>query len=341
MTITFEEHRVKAFVPDLANGGVFTEVPLVYRVDPLTHNSARIITGTKLQPSEKPDLSSLMGRVGFCPFCEDTIERATFPFPSWVAEGGRVSVGRARVVPNILAYSSYSSVGVYDPSRHFLDISDLTQGLVTDALLGMVIHARAVRAHEHSLRFSSINANYLPSSGSSLVHPHLQSSHDPVPLTMQRSIRSATAMWRESTGRRYFEELVEVESTGDRFVGTLGGFHWITPFAPVGFHEVWGILPEKADLTELDDHEVIALGDGVARVLSAYAGAHLSAFNFSLQGLGPDAAELGGSLVFRIVSRAPVEPYYRSDVTYFEKLASEAMIDMLPEEWAEVVSQYF
>ena len=42
----------------------------------------------------------------------------------------------------------------------------------------MVRHARAVRRFDPTAVWSSVNANYLPPSGSSLVHPHLQSAHD-------------------------------------------------------------------------------------------------------------------------------------------------------------------
>ena len=42
-------------------------------------------------------------------------------------------------------------------------------------------------------------------------------------------------------------------------------------------------------------------------------------------------------MLCKIVSRSNAEPMYRSDVTYFEKLHGEAMVDLTPEEIADLV----
>ena len=181
--IEFEERDLEASVPDLAAGGAWTQVRLRWRRDPLTGASARILTGMKLQPPTRPDLTELVAKPAFCPFDAEYLETATVPFPAELTAEGRIRLGRAVVVPNIIAYATHSAVGIYDPSRHFLDLDDLTPSLVGDALTVMVRHARLIRRLDPTAVWSSINANYLPPSGSSLVHPHLQSSHDACGLT--------------------------------------------------------------------------------------------------------------------------------------------------------------
>jgi galactose-1-phosphate uridylyltransferase len=334
VNIEMVEIDLEALVPDLSRDGAFVRVDLAYRIDPLMGTSTRIISGSKLNPTERTDLTTLTNGGGFCPFCLENVDNVTAPFPSEIVPEGRVRVGSAVVVPNVMAYSTSSAVGIYDTRRHFIALNEFDVTTFRDAFEGMLQHARAVRRYDKRLIFSSINANYLPSSGSSLIHPHLQSSHDFVPLTSQRQRREASRRFLQETGLPYLSTLIEQERDGDRFVGETGSVTWLTPFAPTGFHEVWGVIPSLGDLVDLDRSVVEDLATGLTCVLRAYDDANLNAFNFTLQGGGVDAADYGFELCFKIVSRAPVEPYYRSDVTYFEKLASETMIDTSPESWA-------
>ena len=182
-------------MPDLAAGGAWTRVRLRWRRDPLTGASARILTGVKLQPSTRPDMTELTAKPPFCPFDSEHLETATVPFPAELTTEGRIRVGRAVVVPNIMAYATHSAVGIYDPGRHFLDLDELTPVLVGDALIAMVRHARAVRRFDPTAQWSSINANFLPPAGASLIHPHLQSAHDAHGLTSQRLLVERSSAW--------------------------------------------------------------------------------------------------------------------------------------------------
>src|SRR5580704_8676825 len=239
--IDFEERDLEASVPDLAAGGAWTRVRLRWRRDPLTGASARILTGVKLQPESRPDLTELTAKPAFCPFDSEYLETATVPFPAELTAEGRIRVGRAVVVPNIMAYATHSAVGIYDPGRHFIDLDEMSPALVGDALTAMVRHAQAVRRVDPTALWSSINANYLPPSGSSLIHPHLQSAHDDCGVTGQRLMVERSRDWPDRH-RPYWTALVDQEAGGPRWVGQTGRVAWLTPFAPVGFHEVWGVV---------------------------------------------------------------------------------------------------
>ena len=327
-------------MPDLAAGGAWTRVPLRWRRDPLTGASARILTGVKLQPESRTDLTELAAKPAFCPFDSEYLEKATFPFPPELTTEGRIRVGRAVIVPNIMAYATHSAVGIYDPDRHFLDLDEMTPSLVGDALAAMVRHAQAVRRADPTAMWGSINANCLPPSGASLVHPHCQSAHDARGLTSQRLLVEQTRAWQERRGS-YWAALIEQEAGGPRWVGHLGRVAWLTPFAPTGFHEVWGVVSGAADITDLTEEDCAALGQGLSQVLSAYHAANLTSFNFALIGGGPQAREDGHQVVLKVVSRSNPDPYYRSDVTYFERLHGEALIDLSPEEVAADVRTRF
>jgi galactose-1-phosphate uridylyltransferase len=313
---------------------------LRWRRDPLTGFSARILTGVKLQPPTRPDLAELTANPAFCPFDTEHLDTATFPFPSELTAEGRIRVGKAVVIPNILAYATHSAVGVYDPDRHFLDLDELTASLIGDALEAMVRHAQAVRRLDPTAAWSSINANYLPPSGASLVHPHLQSAHDAHGLSWQRLLVEQAAAWQERHGP-YWPALIEQEAGGPRWVGRTGRVAWLAPFAPSGFHEVWGVVSGAADVTDLTADDCQALGQGLSRVLTAFKDWNLASFNFGIIGGGPEARQHGHQVVLKVVSRSNPEPVYRSDATYFERLYGEALIDMSPEEVAEGVRGQF
>jgi galactose-1-phosphate uridylyltransferase len=329
--IVFEERDLKARVPDLEEPGHWKETSLRWRRDPLTGRSARILTGTKLRPDTRPDLAELVAPPPFCPFDADTIEAVTSTFPPELTKEGRIRRGAAVAVPNIMAYSTYSAVGIYDPAHHFLDLDQMTPALIADALRAMVAHAVAVRQFDPDAAWSSINANYLPPSGASLVHPHLQSSHDAVGFSVQRELVERALGW---PGGSYWSDLVDQESGGPRWVGRTGRVAWLTPFAPTGFSEVWGVLEEVSDICELTDDDASALGLGMSRILAAYYRWNLTSFNFSLMGGGPGGARAGHRIVLKILTRSNAETMYRSDVTYFERLLGEALIDVSPEDVA-------
>jgi galactose-1-phosphate uridylyltransferase len=334
--IELVEHTITAHVPELANPENRIEVPLSIRVDPLTGRTSRIVTGTKLAPSERPDLTELTAKPSFCPFCADWIESVTGTFGPEITDEGRIRRGSAVIVPNVMAYSEYSSVGLYDTERHFIDLPDLSPALVSDLLAAFVEYTRGVERIRSM--WSSVNANYLPPSGSSIVHPHAQSAHDDIGTTFQRLLRERSDAWGGE--RSYWEDLVETEEGGPRWVGTRGRVAFLTPFAPIGFHEVWAIVDGCRDIEELTTRDCEDLGTGMAQVFGAYHDLNLTSFNWALYGGGPTPGERY-SLLLRIVSRSNAEPMYRSDVTYFEKLHDEAMTDLAPEDLAATLRPRF
>lgn len=330
--ISFVQHDIVARVPELTDPTSTIEVPLTVRVDPLTGHTSRIITGTRLAPESRPDLTELTATPAFCPFCADRIETATGRFDAAITDEGRIRRGTAVVVPNVMAYSEFSAVGVYDPASHFLDLPELTAGRVGDLLAAFTAYTKGV----HGVRpmWSSVNANYLPPSGSSLIHPHARSAHDDVGTTIQRDLVQRSQAW-DGDGS-YWDVLVALEEGGDRWIGRRGRVSVFTPWAPVGFHEVWAVVGGAHDITNLTDDDCADLGAVLSGVFQTYYGLNLTSFNWAMYGGGPAPSERY-SVLLRVVSRSNIDPFYRSDVTYFEHLHAEAMIDLAPEDMAALV----
>ncbi|MDA8278441.1 MAG: hypothetical protein M0Z45_09680 [Actinomycetota bacterium] len=332
--IGFFEAQTVGKVPNLSDGGRFHDVPLVLRRDPIFGGQTRFVLGSKLQPEEVTDLTPIVNAPGFCPFCPDKIDAVTYPFPTEMVNEGKITRGKSIVVPNILSYSTYSAVGVYDRTKHFVDMKEMDSNLIGDLLTGMVDHAKAVREYDPDAKYSSINANYLPPSGSSLVHPHIQSSHDYLPLSSQGKLIDEMAQFKAETGRGLLEALIEAErDLRVRYVGDWGAVSILTPFAPVGFREVWIVSKMKGDIVDLTEAQVGDFARALAFVIDGYVKLNLQSFNFAMTGSG-DAEVVDGNVLLRIVARSNPTATYRSDVTYFERLYNESMIDVTPEETA-------
>lgn len=332
--IEFVEHEIIARLPELTNPANHVDVPLSIRVDPLLGHTSRVMNND-LTPSQRGDLDMLVAPPSFCPFCADTIEQATGTLPSEVIAEGRIRRGQAVIVPNVVAYSQYSTVGLYDTRQHFLDLPELTPTRVGDLLEALVEYTTAVQ--KIGPFWSSINANYLPPSGSSVVHPHAQSVHDEFGTTMQRAILERSSAWNGT--QSFWQELIDAERDGPRWLNERGRVAFMTPFAPVGFHEVWAVVQGCSDISRLTPQDCADLGAGLSGVLDGYYSLNLASFNWALYGAGPAETEQY-SLLMRIVSRSNPDTFYRSDVTYFEKLHQEAVTDMLPEALAERLRGY-
>ncbi|HKC20003.1 MAG TPA: hypothetical protein VKE27_10270, partial [Candidatus Dormibacteraeota bacterium] len=131
----------------------------------------------------------------------------------------------------MLTYSKHSAVGVYSPDLHYLPLDRMTSRLVADNLGAHVEFVKAVMKVDPEAVWASINANHMLPSGSSLFHPHVQSSVDPSPSTMQQMLASVP------DGR--FQQYLEAERrSGDRYIANTGTVEWLASFAPMGFNEV-------------------------------------------------------------------------------------------------------
>ena len=71
--------------------------------------------------------------------------------------------------------------------------------------------------------WASINANHMLPSGSSLFHPHMQGSVDPVPSTLQEQLARVP-------GERFHDYLETERRLGERYLGRLGCAEWLTSF---------------------------------------------------------------------------------------------------------------
>lgn len=286
------------------------------RWDPLTGRTARLLPEGTIPPPVRHDLDALAAstRDG-CPFCTDAIERATPRFLASQWPEGRIRRGAAVLFPNLVAYANWSSVSVYSPELHLLPLDAITPSLLADNLATQVEFLRATRA-----QWQSVNANHLPSSGSSIVHPHLQGAASAAPTNAQRMLAELPAA--------ALREYVELEREGERHIGSNAGVDWLASFAPAGVGEVRALGDAAGSPAELEQKTIDELARGVVAVLQTYAELGFESFNFALTGL---------PLVLRLVARAYFAPTGRSDVMWSERLHEETATDLAPERLAALV----
>jgi galactose-1-phosphate uridylyltransferase len=308
-----------------------TEVEV--RWDPLLGYSARLVRDAHFLPRSDFDLEALGRQTAeTCFFCPPRVETVTPRFPTELAPEGRIRRGEALLFPNIQAYTQYSSVSIYSPTLHYLPLEQVTPPMVRDNLAAQVDFLGRVTRRDPRAAWTSINANHMLPSGSSLFHPHIQGSADPHPTTVQELLAGVP-------GERFQDYLETERSLGERHLGALGGVEWLASFAPFGFNELRAFVPGVVSPMQLSGEQVAALADGIARALNLYGELGYQCFNLAIYGAPPETE--GYVLNARLVCRSNVQPLYRSDVAYFERMHWQAMVDTTPEELARLAGGRF
>jgi UDPglucose--hexose-1-phosphate uridylyltransferase len=303
------------------------------RFDPLTGHSSRILPERGLLPGSDFDLEALarQSQAG-CPFCPGRIGRLTPRLPGSIHPGGRITRGEAVLFANLHAYSSHSSVSVYSPRLHYLPLGAITPRLLADNLAAQVAFAKAVMAAEPRSRWASINANHMLPSGSSLFHPHLQGIVDSQPTTMQRLLADVPP--------QRFEAYLDAERrSGERYLGDTGRIQWLVSFAPIAPAELRAFIGGVSSPAELDDDLIGELARGLSLGLGAYAEMGFQSFNCAIYGAPPATA--GYPLNLRLACRSNLQPLYRSDSTFLERLHWEGAVDLAPERVARLIGGRF
>jgi UDPglucose--hexose-1-phosphate uridylyltransferase len=321
----FRSEELTATILDPARDFTASELRLEIRTDPLTGHTSRILPEARLLPPSSFDLAAFAEQTrATCPFCTERIESVTPRFPGTIVPAGRIRVGDALLFPNLLPYSEYSSVSVYSPQRHFLPLEAITPKLMRDNLRAQIEFARAVIRRDPEAVWVSINANHMLPSGSSVFHPHLQGSVNPLPTTMQRLLAAGSG--------RLHGYLDAERAAAERVVADTANVTWLAAFAPVGPAELRAFVPASSSPVDLGDELVEELAAGISAGLAFYAELGFQSFNFALYGAPPGTD--GYALNLRLIGRANLDTLYRSDATWLERLHWEGATDLVPEDVA-------
>ncbi|MEE4378510.1 MAG: hypothetical protein V2J55_13535 [Candidatus Competibacteraceae bacterium] len=308
------------------------------RYDPLTGNSGRLchFVFSTVPPA---DLDGLIAPTAAqCPFCPDKVLSVTPRFPEDLIPEGRLQRGEATLFPNLFPYDDISAVAALS-AEHFHPMGDMPVQMIEDGLVLARDFFRRLetQAATSEPAFGIVTWNYMPPSGASQVHPHLQVIYTTTPGNGMRRELAAETAYRDQYGRTYLEDLLALEKAeGERWIGTSGAVQWLVPFVPTGLlGDCVAVFPGRSTLAAVTDSEISDFARGLKQVLSYFASRGLWSFNMTFfpDRTGSDPATHW--LSARLVPRFYLNPQLHvSDVAYLQLLMEERMSMVYPEQTA-------
>jgi len=319
------------------------EIPCEFREDPITQRSSRICHFD--MPGIPPfdwNFYKDPSKKGFCPFCPDVIEKVTPKFPVALIDEGRFSEADAVLIPNIMPYDEYSGVCVL-VKQHVVPLSELISSIIKNGLLLCAKYIEVVRSKADNPQdlYGTIYWNFMPPSGGSLIHPHLQVSVTKRPGNLHRLYLEKTRAYYNQTGKHAFNDLINAEKKdGQRFVGNLSKVNCLTNFASLGLmSDVLFVFDGIKDLFQDGINELGYFATLISRVLRFYDEWNLFSFNMAVfSGNQKD----DGFTSFAILSpRMWIDPKYGvSDVSALRFLYDEPFSIVYPEDIALKLAPY-
>ncbi|MGA2913984.1 MAG: galactose-1-phosphate uridylyltransferase [Methanoregula sp.] len=250
-----------------------------------------------------------------CPFCRENVFSMTPTFH----DGNRIIRGESVTFPNLFPFGEGHVVTVIT-REHF--VQTFTRPQIVDALFSQI------EALERIDGYASINWNFLPSAGASLIHPHMQGLSDLRPSRIVDQYLRASQQYRRKHGRNYWEAVKMEEKVSDRYL--FGDeILWSAHAVPVGEREVRGILPISS-LGEMANY-VDLLARGILEILSLYRKLCTNAFNMSIF-FDKKGKNHGFCAFCSIISRINPNPLSTGDSAFMERLHLEPVILTLPED---------
>ena len=336
MSITFETLYDKM---TLIREGKRQEIPFEIRKDPLTGTTGRVFN-FPYQPPNSPNIEETFKRSEgiFCPFCPENIEKSTPRFPEELLPEGKIQRGRATLVPNILPLDRYVGVAVFSP-QHFVRMEELKPEMMNDAFRVVQEFIRRVSEFDPEVSCFSINWNYMPSAGSSLVHPHLQVLCGERPTNhMRLQLDGAKRYYREN-GVEFWDDFIrEEKDRSSRYIGEIGPTFWTVGFAPMShIPDVWCILPEHKSLLDVGEKTLSSFLEGLSSILAYYQSLNLFSFNVSLLSF---RFEDHFRVNARILPRLVLREIGNSDYTFLQAVHKEHACVYAPESVCQQIREY-
>jgi len=279
----FEAIAREAVLLDPNNNLARKHIPNEIRRDPLTGKTSRICHFRELK-WEKPDLDRLVaGTESWCPFCPDKVLTVTPCFPEEIIPAGRMTLGNKVLFPNIAPYDMLSAVATLG-NRHYIPMTDIEPSRIADGFRLALKYFRQLDEIKHPESvYHLISWNYMPASGSSIIHPHLQVFASSFAPNFLREKLEAARNYMDRHGSNYWDDLVAAEeANATRFLGQIGRAKWLSVFAPLGaVGDVTAVVEGVRSTLELTDPDLNDLAQGLTKLMAAYDRMGIYNFNMS------------------------------------------------------------
>jgi galactose-1-phosphate uridylyltransferase len=279
----FEAIERNSVILDPSNNMQRKTIPSEIRKDPLTGKTSRICHFRPLK-WEKPDLDQLIaGTEKTCPFCPDKVMKITPCFPEDIVPEGRLVLNDKVLFPNIAPYDILGAVATLG-ARHYIPMTDFETERLADGFRLAIKFFRHIDSINHPESvYHIVSWNYMPASGSSVIHPHYQVFATAYAPNQLRTELQAAERYMKKTGTNYWDDLVKAEKTAeDRFLGRIGRTNWMTVFAPLGVAgDVVAVVDDTSSTLDLTDDDLTDLANGLNNLMAAYDQMGIYNFNVS------------------------------------------------------------
>ncbi len=313
------------------------------RVNPVTGRTSRIAfnrskekeSGTERLPAPPPDAE----KTDTCPFCRPQVFEQTPRLAGDQFATERLEHNESLLFPNLFPYGRYSGVSLFDNS-HFMEIGTASLSSYTDSFINCQNYLTSLFRSDPRALYMAITQNHLPSAGGSLVHPHLQVHADRIATNHHRFLRRRCAEYHTRGGSRLFSDYLACEKKQQqRYIGRTGDWHWMAAFAPEGFFEIWGILPGRFSMLELDREQWQTLARGVLNAQRFYRSLHRNGYNLGMlcQEDGRNVMELR----VVILARSNYAAWVRNDHTGYEVMLGDMTTFSAPEQTASAARPFW
>ena len=288
---------------------------LQYREERYTGLRCRISPGRSARRIDQNPIHLLPDSDAGCPFCPGQVLNVTPTFP----DGSRIISGESVTFPNLFPFGKDHVVTVI--TRNHL-VGEFSRQQLVDAFHGMSQALCPVGG------YASINWNFLPSAGASLVHPHMQGFSDTCPTHLASRYLVASRQYYRRHGQNYWDAVKDEERASDRYL--FGDeIIWSAHAVPLGEREVRGILP-VATLGEFDGY-IDLVARGILEILALFRETGTSAFNLSFC-FDKARSDDGLRAFCSIIARINPNPSSTSDSAFMERMHLEPVIMTLPED---------
>ena len=317
-----------------------------YRTDPLTGRNTTVVKGmlkyiSKSLVSDEEMLRSLVEKTrANCPFCPESVKDKTPMFTQDFLKEGRIFVGDAVVIPNLLGHAERSILVVLS-KEHFLKLKDFTPKLIFDGFKGGLAYLKRLNEVEPSICFPVFIFNYLPPAGSSILHPHMQVLARDRPFYLVKLLLEKSKAHHEGNKSSYWSDLISKEKGEERYLFGINDVEWLVPFAPLrGSNEVQAIVRGKFNLLELNEKEWLGLAEGISKILQFYHKEGYASFNIILVS-GPMNEHLDYFDVnLRMISRPGIQASSFTDAWALPYLLWDGEAVEEPELFAEKITTF-
>ena len=331
MGITFKKRVQQTKILNPVDG--FKEMTLTVetRWDPLTKRTARVLDLpiTKFPPWPLEEMLE-KGGSAVCPFCPEALEKVTPKFTADFIQEGKLRFGEVCVFPNRIPFDRHCAVVVFT-KQHYVPLADFTEDILFEAFSAACLFLRRVVEADPAVRFFSINWNYFPMSGGSIIHPHLQILAGEFPTHYQGALIKGCRRYQKRFGKNYWDDLIDREKDlGERYVAGLGRTVWLASFAPLGVTDIMSVFRKKKSIVDLTDRDLRDFAQGLIKVFGYFQEFNHLSFNLGLYS-GEYPEDDSFRVNARMVTRRLLPPVGASDVSYFEKIHGESLDYRKPE----------